>query len=339
MKNLKKYLLLILLCLPMALQAQVESKYLEGAVPVVDGKVTFSTSIKAKGMTQDQIYQSVLEWANKRFKSDGTLKPTVLYTNPEKGEIIAGGEEYIVFSSNFISMDRTRIYYHLMANCTDEKCDLTMTRIHYWYEEEIDGGYKYKAEKWITDKEALNKAKNKFAKVSGKFRKETIDYKDRLFAEVETALNGQVIARINNETTAVPKAEFVKVEPVVKVVAPEQKVASQEEIIKNATRITLTAGNDEQFEINKEAWGGFGELFGKKVTFCLIDPQKEMGNLLMVKSDTYKITFYSSDNHPALTIHCKKLMNQTINGQEAQKMSKDCVAGKSYNMYVGEIIE
>ena len=56
MKSLKKYILLILLCLPMALYAQVDSKYLEGAVPVVDGKVTFTTSIKAKGMTKVQIY-------------------------------------------------------------------------------------------------------------------------------------------------------------------------------------------------------------------------------------------------------------------------------------------
>lgn len=338
MKNLKKYLLLVLLCLPMALQAQVDSKYLEGAVPVVDGKVTFSTTIKAKGMTQAKIYETALNWANKRFQPKEDLTSKVLYSNPEKGEIIVGGEEYIVFSSNFISLDRTRIYYHLVINCENERCDLTMTRIHYWYEEEIDGGYKYKAETWITDKEALNKAKNKFAKVSGKFRKETIDYKDNLFNEIQSLLNGQVIAIINNETPATPKVEVVKEQPTVKT-EPKIEIGNQEEIIKSATRITLTAGNDEQFEINKEAWGGFGELFGKKVTFCLIDTQKTTGNMMMVNSDTYKITFYSSNNQPILTIHCKKLMNQTINGKEAQKMSKDCVAKKSYNLYVGEIIE
>lgn len=338
MKNLKKLILMILLCLPMALQAQVDSKYLEGAVPVVDGKVTFSTSFKAKGMTQSQIYETVSKWADKRFQPKDNLNPKILYRNPEKSEIIAGGEEYIVFSSNFISLDRTRIYYHLIINCEDESCALTMTRIHYWYEEDIDGGYKYKAENWITDKEALNKAKNKFAKVSGKFRKETIDYKDRLFNEIQSILNGEVIAIINNETATAPKVEVAKEQQKVKVVA-KKNVDNRDEIIKNSTRITLTAGNDEQFEINKEAWGGFGELFGKKVTFCLIDTQKTMGNMLMEKSDTYKITFYSSDNKQAQSILCKKLMSQTINGQEAQKISKDCVAEKSYNMYVGEIIE
>ena len=171
MSNLKKYLLLIFLCLPIVLQAQDESKYLEGAVPVIDGKVTFSTSIQAKGMNRTQIYDKVLEWANKYFQPKENLNPKILYSNPEKAEIIAGGEEYIVFKHNYLILDRTRIYYNLIANCENEKCDLTMTRIHYWYEEEIDGGYKYKAEKWITDKEALNKSKNKLAKVSGKFRK------------------------------------------------------------------------------------------------------------------------------------------------------------------------
>ena len=328
MKNLKKYLLLILLCLPMVLQAQTESKYLEGAVLVVDGKVTFSTSIQAQGMSASQIYDKVLEWANKYFQPKENLTPKVLYSNAEKGEIIAGGEDYIVFASNYLIMDRTRIYYHLIANCEDEKCNLTMTRIHYWYEEEIDGGYKYKAEKWITDKEALNKSKNKLAKVSGKFRQKTIDYKDQMFNEIQSVLNGQV----NVTTPTVQKTNVVKE-------TKENKRANQEAMINNAVRITLTAGNDEQFEINKESWGGFGELFGKKVTFCLIDTQKTMGNMLMEKSDSYKVTFYSLENKPVLTIHCKKLMNQTINGEEAKKMSKNCVAEKSYNMYVGEIIE
>lgn len=338
MKNLKKYLLLVLLCLPMALQAQVDSKYLEGAVPVVDGKVTFSTSIKAKGMSSTQIYDKVLEWANKYFQPKENLAPKVLYSNAEKGEIIAGGEDYIVFSSNYLILDRTRIYYHLIANCEDEKCDLTMTRIHYWYEEEIDGGYKYKAETWITDKEALNKAKNKLAKVSGKFRKETIDYKDKLFKEIQSTLNGEIVAIINNETVAAPKAEVAKEQPTAKVEA-ENNADNQEEIIKNAIRITLTAGNDEQFEINKDAWSGFDELFGKRVALCLIDTQKTMGNMLMEASDTYKITFYRPDNQPALIINCKKLMSKNISGQEAQKMSKGCIAEKSYNMYVGEIIQ
>ena len=44
-------------------------------------------------------------------------------------------------------------------------------------------------------------------------------------------------------------------------------------------------------------------------------------------------------NQPLVIINCKKLMAQTINGEEAKKMSPNCIVGKSYNMYVGEIIK
>ena len=119
-----------------------------------------------------------------------------------------------------------------------------------------------------------------------------------------------------------------------------EKTDSTEQLINQATRMTITAGNDEQFEISKECWGGFGELFGKKVAFCLIDTQKTMGNLLMTQSENYTISFYTANQtQPAVVIRCRKLMAQTIDGEEAQKMSPSCIVGKSYNMYVGEILK
>ena len=118
--------------------------------------------------------------------------------------------------------------------------------------------------------------------------------------------------------------EIVQPEP-----NPEKVTQTSENIetlIAQSTRMAVTAGNDEQFEINKECWGGFGELFGKKVVFCLMDTQKTMGNLLLTQSDNYKISFYlSNKNEPAVVINCKKLMVQTINGEEAQKMSPSCM--------------
>lgn len=354
---MKKYILLLLLCLPWVVQAQTDAKYLEGAVPVVDGKVTFSIDFKAKGLSQDQIFKTVSNWANQRFQPKEGLKARVLYAQPEEGSLVANGEEYIVFNSNAFSLDRTRIYYHLMVDCADESCKLTMTRIHYWYDENRDGGYKYKAEEWITDKEALNKSKTKLALVSGKFRRKTIDYKDELFAELQKQLNDQVITSINGET---PEAKAIAVQPTVeekastdvvksKVVSdlvplqPAQEtlpVGNKEELIKTAVRMTITAGNDEQFEINKEAWGGFGELFNKKAAFCMIDTQKTMGNLLMSQAQEYTISFFQANsNKPCVIIKCKKLMQQSMTGKEAKNMNPNCVEGKSYNMYVGEIVE
>ncbi len=84
--------------------------------------------------------------------------------------------------------------------------------------------------------------------------------------------------------------------------------------------MTITAGNDEQFEIGKECWGGFGQLFGKEVAFCVIDQAKSMGNMLMDQSDNYKISFYKQGNsEPWLIVNCKKLMKQTVTGEEAKK--------------------
>lgn len=364
---MKKHLLLFLLWLPMAIYAQVDKKYLEGAVPVVDGKVTFSQELNAKGLTKDQLYTSLLDWANKYFKPKENTTPLVLYTNKETGQIIVGGDDYIVFSSSYIVKDVSHIYYHFIINCDDNRCNLVMTRIHYLYEESrSDGGYKYKAEEWITDKHGLTKSKDKLARISGKFRRETIDYKDKLFGEVQAFLNNQIVNALNEtpstvstpakdvaakkempvQTAVETKAAVVSVAPVAAAIeqpaAKEQAPApsNQEELIAKASRMTITAGNDEQFEISKDSWGGFGEMFNKKVAFCLIDTQKTMANMLMSQLEEYTVSFYTDGNpSPCAVIKCKKMMQQTLKGKEAKNMNANCDESKSYNMYVGEIIE
>jgi colicin import membrane protein len=97
-----------------------------------------------------------------------------------KHEIAASYQEWLVFKSTALVLDRTRLMYNLIANCSDGKADITMTRIYYLYEEERDP-QTFKAEEWITDEEGLNKKKTKLLRVSGKFRRKTIDRKDFLF--------------------------------------------------------------------------------------------------------------------------------------------------------------
>jgi colicin import membrane protein len=63
-----------------------------------------------------------------------------------------------------------------------------MTRIYYLYDEERNATT-YQAEEWITDRWGLNKKQNKLARVSGKFRRKTIDRKDYIFKKFETLLN------------------------------------------------------------------------------------------------------------------------------------------------------
>ena len=55
-----------------------------------------------------------------------------------------------------------------------------MRNIRYLYDD-ISQAQTYRAEQWITDKEALNKAGTKLLRIPGKFRRFTIDRKDAIF--------------------------------------------------------------------------------------------------------------------------------------------------------------
>lgn len=337
---MKKCLFLLLLCLPFVAMAQTDPKYLAGALTMNDGKISFTTEIQAPSLTKQQLYDAMLKWANQRFRPEGKLNASVLYTDEAEGSIAAGGEEYLVFSSSALSLDRTRIYYQLLLNCGQGKCSVEMTRIRYWYDEARDGGEKYTAEEWISDEMALNKAKTKLAPICGKFRKKTIDLKDELFKSIQDVLGNQVLTT-TQVAAATPAPVAVAATPVAAAqAAPATQALSLEDRIKTATRITITAGNEEQFEIGKESWGGFGQLFGKEVAFCLLDTQKTMGNLLMNESKSYKISFYQTgQNEPVVVITCKKLSQQSITGEEAKNLNPNNDGSKSYNMYVGEVVK
>lgn len=191
---MNKFLLILLLCFPLALTVNekkdnTDPKYLKNAITMVDGKVTFKQTLEAPSLSKEQLYNLLLNWSDQYFKPNEKLpQHRVVYTNQDKGEIVAMGEEYIVFSSSALSLDRTRIYYQLYFEIQNGKCDLTMSRIRYWYDENRDGGQRYDAEEWITDEMALNKKQTKLAPICGKFRKGTIDLKDKLFTEIANTL-------------------------------------------------------------------------------------------------------------------------------------------------------
>ena len=119
---MKKFIALFLICLPLMAVAQTDNKYLEGAVPVKNDKVEFSTELQVPAMTKQQIYDTMLDWANNKFQPKDKFNARVLYTNPQDGSIAVGGEEYMVFSSSALSLDRTRIYYLLSIVCDNGKC-------------------------------------------------------------------------------------------------------------------------------------------------------------------------------------------------------------------------
>ena len=168
-----------------------DNKYLVGAVPEIDGHVVFTLNIDVPGQKASEIYNTIDELV-RESKAEG-LQPEsrIAAVNKEDHIIAARFKEWLVFSSNLFSLDRTEFIYTLIAQATDEHLKVTMERIKYAYEtnQRDNRGFETTAEEWITDKEALNKRQDKLAKGNGKFRMKTIDRKDNIFRRICQALN------------------------------------------------------------------------------------------------------------------------------------------------------
>jgi len=164
-----------------------DQKYLEGAVPVVDGKVAFVATFKAPGKSVREVYNAVGRTMTAITKEDNQLEGSrVVYADTTKNEIAANIEEWLVFKSNAIQLDRTRFRYAIIAECREGEATITISRINYIYDEGRDE-QRFTAEEWITDQYGLRSNKQKLARISGKFRKKTIDRKDYLFTLFDKA--------------------------------------------------------------------------------------------------------------------------------------------------------
>jgi len=185
------FLFAALLCLPLCLMAgkkDKDPKYLLGAVPEVNGVVTFQKSFSVTDKNEQQIYDVLLAYitdsiAGKAIQNQNPQYTRIISNEKENGTIVARIEEYMIFHKMFLSLDRTRFRYMLTANVSGQKVSLTITQISYYYNEDMDGknGERYKAEEWITDKEAVNKAGTNLYPRSGKFRRKTIDRVQEIF--------------------------------------------------------------------------------------------------------------------------------------------------------------
>ena len=107
----------------------------------------------------------------------------------ENHEIGAVFREWLVFKNQTFSLDRTIMNYQLHVITRDGQADVSMQRISYDYEPERKSAH-YTAEKWITDKYAVNKKHTKLYPISAKFRRKTIDRKDFIFNKFNSLING-----------------------------------------------------------------------------------------------------------------------------------------------------
>ena len=167
-------------------------KYIQkGAVPEVDGKVVFTHDVDVNGKNAQEIYDIVYATLDSLTKKPEQINSSIALINRKAHSIVARYQEWLEFSKSFISLDRTKFSYTIIATCSDNHLCLKLQRISYNYEEERQSGFKTTAEKWITDKYAVNKKRTKLITGPAKFRRKTIDRKNGIFKYITEKVKQQ----------------------------------------------------------------------------------------------------------------------------------------------------
>ena len=128
---------MIMLCVPMIGMAQntwempeqseqakqnPDAKYLAGAVPVEDGKVIFKKTIEAKGKSAKEIFEIIDSYLRKMAKEPNqTEQSRVTLSDSSNYKLVGMYQEWLVFKSTALVLDRTRFFYIIAADCSDGK--------------------------------------------------------------------------------------------------------------------------------------------------------------------------------------------------------------------------
>mgnify|MGYP002386722621 CR=1 FL=1 len=176
--------------------AQQNPKYLAGAVPEKDGRVYFSKTLKATQLSKDEIYKAVSDWCKLRFAETDGFRRKVLTADSIQGELIALGDDYLVFQNTVLSLDRAHLLYNFTLSCRDGACEVNIFRLTYRYKVSTsDVPERYTAEEMINDANAIKKGK--LVRSSSKFRIKTVDYVEGLYAEIEDLLGKETLKKVN----------------------------------------------------------------------------------------------------------------------------------------------
>lgn len=190
---MKKLLFCVMLCVAIGATAKEkkdDSKYLKGAVPEVNGIVTFKKSFSVPGKSSQEVKNVMKTFVNdlveKSIPAPGNFA-RIMEDNDEG--IVARVCEWMVFTKKFMNLDRTRFRYQIDVSVKDTRVEMAIHQLTYYYGENVEGegGQIFKAEEWISDKEAMNKAQTKLYPKSGKFRRKTVDRMEEIFDDAMDA--------------------------------------------------------------------------------------------------------------------------------------------------------
>lgn len=326
---MKKHIFsLLLIAIAVSLNAQVDSKYLKGSVPEVDGKIVFSKAIKVNNtISDDKIFDLMDIWAKDNYSSQTNPKQRVLLSNAADKTIACRGEKDIVFKKTALSLDKTTMTYQLILQIESGECLVTIKNIKYDYYDKGSNKDLYTAEEMISDKAALNG--EKLNRYYDKFRINTIDTIDGIFNSIDIYLNGvkrrEGAAEAEAQRTAttvqttitpaIPLIPLTASSPIE--IQPTETDAGANintlpgfrhitadkipgNIIKLLSEATLiTSGSGENVNVMTASWGGLGVFWEKPVAFSFLGAQR-YSITTMDKGDTYTVSFYTEAYKDAL---------------------------------------
>jgi hypothetical protein len=359
MKKIITYLCIaaLAICMPQQMLAQKnenanheDSYYLKGAVPEVNGKVVFSKEFSIPGMSKGEVYNITKEWMDARMQQNAN-KSRLAFSDEEKGQLAANGEEHIVFSNNALSLDRTKVMYQMLAYCDEGKCVLEIKNIRYDYpnEKEI-----FLAEDWITDEVALTKDQTKLHRGFAKWRRKTVDWVDDMDESLQKALSGFGIVKSdgkpeetrNSDAVAVvdSRVKVEEVKPVVEETKPVQEAIkpvveapqpqesnemfpelTADKIIASNGRLVIIIGEDEfnRTTMTANAGGYLSTKDGKKFINTILTPEQSYQALEQAKD--YMVAFYPNGaQQPSVVMKC-------------QNVTKEKPGRGRANIFIGEI--
>ena len=164
-------------------KAKAEEKYLSGAVTEQNDKVVWAADFNFSGKSAQELYDATLNALTAMMGDEKMLDGSaVTLLNKNEKIIVAAGKQWITFRNSFLSLDRAKFNYTLIAKCSDGAVEVEMKRIFFMYDENNGKGeYKLTAEEAINDKNALNKKKTKRVPGWAKFRRNAVDSKEEIF--------------------------------------------------------------------------------------------------------------------------------------------------------------
>lgn len=177
-----------------------DKPYLAGAVPEVDGQVSFIREIDAPGKSAKELYEMTYQLIDQMSREEKQIKSRITLKNDEEHSFAARFNEWLVFSEHLLAVDRTEFHYSIVVLCQDGHVTVGINHITYIYSQgpvykaedwsnlAVNGGTVYRAEEWITDREAINNKGTKLLRSTRKFRIGTVDRINQIFTLIEQTI-------------------------------------------------------------------------------------------------------------------------------------------------------